>query len=252
MTNGDPLAELMIDATEVDRARIAAALKGRIAIDRATASAVPQPQFNDWDADQKILAYLLARKAAALLGVATDEAAMPQVVTAHTGLPAGTVRPKLRAFLESRRVSQTNAGAYFLAAPQVTHAIDALAKSRGGVEKARPAGSQTKQSRKQRAGQRSDSQAKSKDGVRSPERGIERPGRTGGRSPRLLVLELLSHGFFDSPKTLADVQKRLKDKAGHSIPVTTLSPLFTRLLRSHTLDREESDAGVYAYEKHKG
>jgi len=251
MTNEDPLAELMVDAADVDRARIAAALKGRIAIDRATASPVPQPKFNEWDADQKILAYLLARKAASLLGVATDEAAMPQMVTAHTGLPAGTVRPKLRAFVEGRRVSQTNAGAYFLAAPQVTHAIDALAKSRNN-EKARPAGPRTKKSRKKGVAQRSDARTESKDGALSPERRSERPGRIGGRSPSALVHELLNQGFFDSPKTLADVQKRLKDKAGHSIPVTTLSPLFTRLLRSHTFDREETDAGLYAYEKHKG
>lgn len=96
--------------------------------------------------------------------------------------------------------------------------------------------------------QRSDAKTESKDGARSP----ERPGRIGERSPRALVLNLLNQGFFDSPKTLADVQKRLKDKSGHSIPVTTLAPLFTRLLRSHTIDREETDAGVCAYEKHKG
>jgi hypothetical protein len=166
-------------------------------------------------------------------------------------LPAGTVRPKLRAFVEGRRVSQTNAGGYFLAAPQVTHAIDVLAKSRDG-EKASTASPRTRKPRKQRASQRSDANAESKAGARPTARPIARPGRIGRRSPRALVVELVTQGFFDSPKTLADVQKRLKDRAGHSIPVTTLSPLFTRLLRSHALDREETDAGVYAYEKHKG
>jgi predicted transcriptional regulator len=61
------------------------------------------------------------------------------------------------------------------------------------------------------------------------------------------VRELVAQGFFDTPKTLAAVQERLKDKQGRDIPQTTLSPIFTRLLRSGHLDRSRNSEGNYEY-----
>jgi hypothetical protein len=78
-----------------------------------------------------------------------------------------------------------------------------------------------------------------------------KPTRKSARSPSALVRELLDVGYFDSLRTLAEVQRRLRDKTGHQIPVTTLSSTFTRLLRSGLVDRERTDDGVYAYQRSK-
>jgi predicted transcriptional regulator len=63
---------------------------------------------------------------------------------------------------------------------------------------------------------------------------------------------MVSSGFFAEPKGLADVQRRLKDKQGREVPVTTLSPVFTRLLREGVLDRSRNSEGTYEYVSTQG
>jgi len=253
VTEDDPLASLVIDAAELDRSRIAAALRGRIAFDRSTSAPVIQSGFNDWDTNQKILGFLLGRKAGVLLGVSDQEAVMPITVGSQTGLAPGTIRPGLRGLLQQRRVSQDNKGAYFLTAPQVIAALDTLA-TRPTVER----GKSTKKRRlkgappKDRASERPSQILKQPVTVSKPHQKVKQKkggANTAKRSPTALVMQLIDQGFFDSARTLSSAQKRLRDKTGHQIKITTLSPVFTRLLRSHLFDREESDEG-YVYVRH--
>jgi len=229
VTEDDPLASLVIDAAELDRSRIAAALRGRIAFDRSTSAPVIQSGFNDWDTNQKILGFLLGRKAGVLLGVSDQEAVMPITV------------------------SQDNKGAYFLTAPQVIAALDTLV-ARPTVERGKP----TKKRRlkgappKDRASERPSQILKQPVTVSKPHQKVKQKkggANTAKRSPTALVMQLIDQGFFDSARTLSSAQKRLRDKTGHQIKITTLSPVFTRLLRSHLFDREESDEG-YVYVRH--
>jgi len=257
MSDEDPLAALVIDTAELDRARIATVLRGRIAIDRANSVPVVQPPFNEWDTNQKILGFLLARKAMALLGVDAQEAAMPNAIAGLTGLAAGTVRPTLRGLLQQRRVSQDSKGAYLLSAPQVNAAIEALAVAVTVGDRLPAAGAARTRHARGRVG-KGRGEDMPRHAPKSPGAGpdhpkpMKPPSRSSGGSPSSLVKGLIAQGFFDSPRTLNSVQKHLKDKAGRQIPITTLSPLFTRLLRSNVLDREETDEGAYAYEKPKG
>ncbi len=61
--------------------------------------------------------------------------------------------------------------------------------------------------------------------------------------PSDAVKAMIGDGFFDTPKGLGDVRAHLKDVHPRDVPVTTLSPLFTRLLRSGELKRSKNLSG---------
>ena len=62
-----------------------------------------------------------------------------------------------------------------------------------------------------------------------------------------LIRELISEGFFDKPKGLSELKMRLGE-LGHTIPVTTLSPLVLGLTKSKNLRRLQQD-GRWVYAK---
>jgi IclR helix-turn-helix domain len=122
----DPLNELLLDADEVDRSRVTAALKGVVGIDTQTGRLVPRPAFGRLSAAKRILAILLGSKAAVLLNRAEEEELQAREIIAATGLPRGTVHPTLKGLREKRLVSQTEGGAYYVAAAQMAEALEAL------------------------------------------------------------------------------------------------------------------------------
>ncbi|MGH2828620.1 MAG: hypothetical protein ACRDKF_16795 [Actinomycetota bacterium] len=126
MADNDPLAELLLDADEVDRAQLAQALRGILGIDNASGRVVLKPAFNDLDASRKTLAYLMGAKVAALLNKSDTEAVTPTQLSKSTGMPKGTVNPKLTRLHEERLVSKTKSGAYYLEPHQVLRAVDAI------------------------------------------------------------------------------------------------------------------------------
>jgi hypothetical protein len=246
----DPLDELLVDAAALDRARIAAALKGRVAVDRSTGLVVPQAGFDQLNASQKTLCFLLGKKVASLLGVATDETATPSEVVERTGLPAGTVRPTLTGLFDRHRLAKKGR-TYFLSGTQVSHATDAIGAHDDSPE-TEPTTSRTRPpSKRSRRPAKGTGKKPKTSGAKTAKRathGVRR--RNAGASPTSLVTQLVDKGFFDSPKTMGDAQKRIKDKHGYQIPPTTLSPIFARLLRAGAFDREKNADGVYEYTKH--
>ena len=76
-----------------------------------------------------------------------------------------------------------------------------------------------------------------------------RPGTPGSLSDD--VSELVSEGFFDTPKTLGQVKDALAAK-GIIKPVTTLSGVMQELVKRKVLSRERQTIGkkqVWAYRK---
>lgn len=126
--NEDPLAGLLLDAAEVDRARLSGVLADVLGIDAKSGRLVLKPGFSRLTARAKVLAYLLGRKAAVLLGKAETEAAAPKDISREAGMPSGTVNPKLRGLLEDRLVSSTESSEYYVAPAQVLAAISELEK----------------------------------------------------------------------------------------------------------------------------
>jgi hypothetical protein len=245
MSPTDPLSELLVDAREFDRARIAAVLRGRLALDESTSLAIVLPAFDGFDNPQKILAFMLLQKAALLLDRTKDDGVTPILLAEQTGVPRGTVGRLLRELLDAHRISQSASGLYFLSGPQVGAAIEQLnvvANDATHSAATKPRQRKGGSSRRRIGGdeKRGDPSTRPKDTRKSP-------ARKSSRSPTALVRHLLDDGFLDKPRTLAEVQRRLKDRAGHQIPVTTLSPIFTRMLRAGLVDREHTANGVYAY-----
>ena len=99
----EKLEDLVVDETEVARDEIAAALAGYLRITR-TGDLLPEPAFDELPAEHRVLCVLLALQAAHMLGLRSDGAATPTDVVAASGMPAGTVRPKLSALLKARYV----------------------------------------------------------------------------------------------------------------------------------------------------
>lgn len=261
MDSEDPLLGLVIDAVEVDRQRIAAALRGVIAIDRS-GSVLPAHGYRSLNARQKILAFLLGRKVAVLLELADQEAIGPKELAASSGLAEGTVYPTVRKFHGERLVSQDVDSRYYLSPHQVGTAIDALTISSqevpssgvdAGADEATGSqphnGGQTKRVIKKRSkkAQPNASKATAAESDRAPRKRTS----SSGFSPTTAVRELIDSGFLDSAKGLGDIQRRLKDKQGRDVAVTTLSSIFTRLLREGVLDRSKNSDGVYEYVRHR-
>ena len=126
----DPLADLLLDASQVDRARLASALQGILGVDTETGRVVFKPGYGRLTTRHRVLAYLLGRKAAVLLGKAEEEAATPKEICIDTGMPSGTVNPKLRELGRARLVSQTDVSEYYVAAHQLTQALQDLSEQR--------------------------------------------------------------------------------------------------------------------------
>ncbi|TRZ64625.1 MAG: hypothetical protein D4Q79_01165 [Spirochaetia bacterium] len=62
------------------------------------------------------------------------------------------------------------------------------------------------------------------------------------------IYELIEDGFFDEPKTISELQKKLKDR-GIKRPTTTLMPSLTFLVVKRILDRDKPEKGLYKYFK---
>lgn len=62
------------------------------------------------------------------------------------------------------------------------------------------------------------------------------------------IYELIEEGFLNEPKTISDIQKKLKDR-GTKRPTTALMPSLIFLIRKKVLDRDKPDKGLYKYFK---
>lgn len=128
----DPLQALLLDADEVDRTQLAEALGGLLGIDNKTGRVVLKPGFNTLDTRKKVLAFLMGAKVANLLGKSEAEIVSPTELSRGTGMPKGTVNPKLSQLHDQRLISKTKNGAYYLDSHQVPKAAEEL---RGASER---------------------------------------------------------------------------------------------------------------------
>jgi hypothetical protein len=241
--NADPLETLFVSADEVDRERIATVLRDRLAIDRDSAEPVILPGYAALDSKAKMLALLLVRKARVLLGLPGDEAVSPSEAARLTGVPSGTVRRMLPELVGLHMASQPDGGGYLLSNAQVPLAVDYV------TEHAHGSSSVARRRTRGKAVRSEDTGSGAKDRSSTKARKQSNKARASGKSksPTSLVSDLVNSGFFGQPRTLSEVQTQLKDKTGHQVPLTSLSPIFTRMLRSGSLDRERSEGGTYAY-----
>ncbi len=132
----------------------------------------------------------------------------------------------------------TGAAVYRLMAPGETY-LDGLAEGGADAEGKTGGASATKpKPRPRRAPTKQKAAKATKDTL-----GRKRPGR----SPKRLVEELISEGFFAGPRTISDIQEQLRHKKGIQLKPGDLSPTLVRLLRQKSLDRERNEGNQYEY-----
>jgi hypothetical protein len=102
----NPLLDLLIDSDQVDRERLAKSLKDYIGIDSKSGKIVFKPKFQSLSSRQQVLAYLMGNKVALLLGKAEKEEVAAKDIVNNSGIPKGTVYPKLKELKEERLISQ--------------------------------------------------------------------------------------------------------------------------------------------------
>lgn len=76
--------------------------------------------------------------------------------------------------------------------------------------------------------------------------GSARPAK-GRPGPSVAIADLISEGFFSTPRDMGSIQEQLQHKRGHRYKPTDLSPALVRALRSGKLDRERNKSGRYEY-----
>ncbi len=71
-------------------------------------------------------------------------------------------------------------------------------------------------------------------------------GRPG---PGAMIDELITAGFFNTPKTTKDIKDHCQSKKAFTYTTNELSPSLGRALRAEKLSRNENDEGQYEYTK---
>jgi hypothetical protein len=120
----DSLHGLIVDESTVARDELAAALSPYVRF-TGDGRLLLEPAFDELSADRKVVCVLLAFQALAILELRDDASATPAEIVELSGMPAGTVRPKLSALLKQRRVAKTADG-YTLPLHAARRAADLL------------------------------------------------------------------------------------------------------------------------------
>lgn len=117
------LEELVVNGTEMDRKLVAEILISYVRLDKENCDIRPTEEWNRLSPEQKILAYLIARKAMVALGFNLPvEGSKASEVVQATGVKSGTAYPALRKLFGDRIVEQSPDRRYFVpnhAIPQV-------------------------------------------------------------------------------------------------------------------------------------
>lgn len=126
----EKLKELLVDQKEVMEDVILDALKGIVSLDSQSGEVYLQEKFSELRPDAKICVFLMARKAAHLLGLADGEVTSATLIRERTGMPVGTVNPKLRSLLDRGVIAQNEHKEYFMPAHTLAIARQTI---KGGI-----------------------------------------------------------------------------------------------------------------------
>jgi hypothetical protein len=199
----------------------------------------------------KILAYLVGLQGWKFITeepIASD--ARPADIESATGIPGGSLRPTLRGLCDSHVVSER--GSRYSVRATSLPVIEAELKGEGeSVAAPRSRPSRRKVSRRTRetedASAGDATQADEEAAAVDTKRGRKLGGKTGNIAATFE--RWIDEGYFDEPRTLADVQKRFRREA-MMVPQTSLPGYFLGAVRKDRLNREEMTLGsrtVWAY-----
>jgi hypothetical protein len=118
------LEDLLVDRVQLNEELLRSLLLPYVGIDGERQEIVPKATWVSLSAEQKILILLLARKAMSVLPsiALQNEGASPKEIEGATGVPGGTLRPKLRNLKGLKVLAQDKDGGYFVP----THALSQM------------------------------------------------------------------------------------------------------------------------------
>jgi hypothetical protein len=124
----DELDSLLVDPMELDRALLARGLAGYVGF---TADGTPYPleRWAELSEGGKVIATLLALRAATAAGRRSDAAITPSALAQTSGIAPGTAKRELRGLAE-KRIASVDSGHYTIAGPMLRRALDEMSGAR--------------------------------------------------------------------------------------------------------------------------
>lgn len=192
----------------------------------------------------KVLIYLVALQGWPFV---SDESvpvdAKPAEIGEHVGIQGGTLRPILKE-LKDRHMITEKGGRYFVRAVTLSAIKAELGENEAPSKapRARP---------KRRRDRKADVAPKSKIAEDDPTNNARRMPKKKSRSLSERFEKWIDGGFFDKPRTLAEVQKRFHQE-GMIVPRTSIPSYLLKAVRSRRLTREEGEVNkkrVWVYQR---
>jgi hypothetical protein len=127
----DPLENLLVAQEDVNRELLAEVLSPYVKISKETGEVIQLPAFGQLTNAEKILVFLLARKAAKSLGIQlTREGVSPKEISGMTGVNYDSVKPTVSG-LAKKHILQKEGEGYFVPNHAILHVKDILVPTRG-------------------------------------------------------------------------------------------------------------------------
>nr|CAD6615034.1 hypothetical protein RTCK_02749 [Rhizobium sp. TCK] len=232
------LKDLVADRSKLTEEAIERIISDYIRYDPERFEVVLTPRGTGLGNDQKVLVILVA-----LLGwkyvidYEHEIDARPTTLEALTGIPGGTLRPILKKLKDAHLLAVI--GGNYSVRPANLEAIGSIVKGEQPVT----ARKRTKKMSRSTASERhhSDGEAESE--------GTRKSRRSAGTPARGSLRRLLESGFFNEPRTLAQVVARLHEMAVIT-KATSLSGPIAELVREGSLHRKkmkENSKEVWSY-----
>jgi len=205
----------------------------------------------------KILVYLVALQGWKFVTddpIAAD--ARPSDIEAATGIPGGSLRPTLRTLSDNHILSERDSRYSVRGTSLAMIEAELDGRDEGVVVRRAQPSPQRKSTRTTRESKNKAGSEKEVQVERDTESTSATPRRKAGAKTGNLAATFqrwIDEGYFDEPRTLADVQKRFRKEAV-IVPQSSLPSYFLGAVRKEQLSRDEIDVGgkkVWAYSTNK-
>lgn len=255
------LKDLIAEKAALDEAAIERIVTPYVRYDVETQQVTFTPAFAGLSNRAKILVYLIALQGWRFVADNAPAAdARPADVEDATGIPGGSLRPTLRLLCENHIVSDKD-GRYSARAASFPAIEAELSGSNNApiLRRARPVSRAARTSHAEAEITAEVEEVPPLDGGDSgTNEGLteKAPRKISGKSGNLAATfdRWIGDGYFDQPRTLAEVLKRFRKEA-IMVPRTSLPGYFLSAVRNGRLTRDEIQANgktVWAYSTNKG
>jgi hypothetical protein len=118
----DPLKKLFTDDDNVDTNDLFDLLSPFVRLNRTTKNIIFLDAIHNQTTKNRLLVFLLAKKALFLLGETENDKVKPQTIVEETGIPRGSVLPGLKSLREPKggNLVSSKRGEYFISSYQIS------------------------------------------------------------------------------------------------------------------------------------